>query len=205
MTNFLLIRHGNSEAVKFVPGRMPEVHLSDSGREQVKNLATRISSFQIDLIFSSPLQRTMETAEAIASKIHKKIEALENLLEIDVGQWTGKTFLELEDDILWKKYHSLRSFTRIPSGESFLEVQKRMIFELDRLKNQHPNKSIAIVSHGDPIRSVVSYFLGVPVDFSSRIVIDTASLSMISISENSAKVQFINKWGFHLNELELSS
>ncbi|MGE5682327.1 MAG: histidine phosphatase family protein [Bacillota bacterium] len=198
MTNFLLIRHGNSIAAEFAPGRMNSIHLSDEGIKQAEKLAEKIAAYKIDMILSSPLDRTKETAEIIAAKFGKKVEFLENLLELDLGEWTGKSFKELEQTEKWHQYHSLRSVTRIPSGELFIEVQFRMISQIQKLAESYKDKTVIIVSHGDPIRSIITYFSGIPIDLSTRIHIDTASVSMISISRRNAIIRFVNKWGFHL-------
>ncbi|MGE5497022.1 MAG: histidine phosphatase family protein [Syntrophothermus sp.] len=198
MNNFLLIRHGNSEAAAFAPGRMSDVHLSDEGKKQAARLAHHLQDYKIDMVISSPLDRTMETAGIIATYLKIKVQIMDGLLELDLGEWTGMTFLQLEKNSSWKQYHSHRSAVRIPGGEMFIETQKRMVNIIQELKERYTDSTIALVSHGDPIKSVICYYAGIPVDKSNDIDIDTASASMLAIDDYNAEIKFVNKWGSRL-------
>lgn len=198
MNYFLLIRHGNSEAAAYAPGRMNDVHLSDEGKKQAARLAHHLQDYKIDRVISSPLDRTLETAGIIATYLKIKAEVMDSLLELDLGDWTGMTFQQLERNSSWKMYHSNRSTVRIPGGEMFIETQKRMIHVIEELKAGYPDSTIALVSHGDPIKSVICYYAGIPVDKSNDIDIDTASVSMLAIDDYNAEIKFVNKWGSRL-------
>ncbi|SRR5690606_33249975 len=191
-TILILVRHGESEAYDYLPGRKPGVNLSAAGVAEVKNLAKHLTRFNIDIIFSSPVDRTKQTAEIISSSISKEIKFADELMEIDFGEWTGKSFAELKNDNQWKLFHKFRSGTRIPGGETILEVQFRMIKKIEEIISKYSGKTILIVSHGDPIKSALCYYLGLPLDFISRVSIDTASLSVLILNESGPIIKSLN-------------
>lgn len=195
MSIFLLIRHGNSEAVDYIPGRAPGVHLSKTGKQQAKELAENLTSIQIDMLISSPLDRTIETAHFIAEKKSLFTEVNEAFLEIEFGEWTGKSFAELEKDTQWKNFHTFRAGTKIPLGELITETQNRFVTEIIALRKLHPEKTIAIVSHGDPIRAAICYFTGIPLNMMLGITIGTASVSVLEINEWGSTLHCLNHKG----------
>jgi probable phosphoglycerate mutase len=195
MTTFLLVRHGNSTAGESIPGRLNGVHLSDSGREQVELLAERLASMNCDAIVASPLERTRETAEKIAERMAKTVKYSDALLEIDFGEWVGMRFDELEGTPAWHLWHAFRSGTRIPGGEIIGEVQARMVSQVEQLYKEHPDGTVIVVSHGDPIRSLIAYYIGLPLDQMLRIRIDTASVSTLIITHYGAELIGLNAKG----------
>jgi probable phosphoglycerate mutase len=194
MTKFFLIRHGaNGSVGRSIAGRMSGVHLNAEGRKQAERLAGKLSRESIQKIFSSPLERTVETAEPLAKKLGVETQVVDALLEIDFGNWTGKTLEELAPIPLWQKWNAFRSATRIPNGEMIVEVQSRMVAQIEKLRRGFPDGTVAIFSHGDPIRSVLTHFLGMPLDFFSRIEISPASVSTLVLDDFGAHVLGLNE------------
>jgi probable phosphoglycerate mutase len=171
---------------------MPGVHLNDEGRQQAEDLAHRLEAIQLDAIYSSPLERAFETAEPIAQRHGLGITRLESLNEIDFGDWTWKGLDELHADELWQRFNTFRSGMRIPGGERIVEVQARMVVELLRLCEKHPDQTVAIVGHGDPIRALISFYLGNPLDHMLRFVVDPASVSIIELDQFSSRLLLMN-------------
>lgn len=192
MTTFFLIRHGNTTAGNIISGRTRGYHLSEKGQMEAQRLGERLSEVKFAAIYSSPMERTMETARAIADKHNMEPQILERIIEVDFGEWTSKSFDSLESDQRWKLFHTFRSGTRVPGGEHMVEIQMRMVTELERLREKHPNQTIAVVSHGDPIRTAITYYAGIPLDFMLRLNISTASVSIISVNDWGAEIQCIN-------------
>ncbi|MGE5681579.1 MAG: histidine phosphatase family protein [Bacillota bacterium] len=192
MTTFYLIRHGNTTAGSKISGRDRGYHLSENGQQQAKNLGERLANVKFDAIYCSPMERTMETAKAVAEKHNLEPQVLEKIIEVDFGDWTGKTFDELEKDQKWKLFHIFRSGTRAPNGEHMIEIQMRMVTEIERLRQLHPDGTVAIVSHGDPIRTAIVYYAGMPMDFMLRLNISTASVSIITVDDWGPQIQCIN-------------
>lgn len=194
MTRFFLIRHGSTDAVGHtLAGRTPGVHLDVIGARQSDWLVARLAGTTIAGIYSSPLERTMETAEPLAAHVGVPVQVREGLNEIDFGEWTGRSFHDLEARPHWRQFNRVRSTTRIPGGEHFAEVQARVVAELERIGAAHPESSVAIVSHADTIRTALAYCAGVPIDLFLRLEISPASISVISVTENGPGILCINQ------------
>ena len=193
MARFYLIRHAMNDFVgKKLAGRMPGVHLNEEGRAQARLLARKLAAAGIERVYSSPRERALETAEALSEAIGVKVETRPTLDEVESGDWTGKTFAELEADPRWQTYNRFRSGTRVPGGETMLETQGRVVTEILNLYEAHPSATIAIVSHADPIRAALVYFLGMPIDFFQRIEISPASFSVLTLEEWGPVILAIN-------------
>jgi len=196
MSIFLLIRHAGNPAVgKRLTGTLPGVHLNEEGKAQAETLAERLSRISIDAIYCSPLERTFETALPLAQRFGLEIHTSEKLSEVDFGDWSGLEFHQLADDPLWRQYNAFRTGTRPPNGELVVEVQQRMVTEIERLRKEYPNSTLAVISHADPIKSVLAHYAGIPPDFFPRLEISLVSVSILSISGHGAKVLCMNCLG----------
>ena len=183
----LLIRHGENEYVKKgrLAGRKPGVHLNDNGRAQAQALAKSLEKLPIKAVYSSPIDRTMETAAPIAAAKNLEVIPREGLLEVDFGTWQDKTLKQLARRKLWKTVQSAPSHMRFPEGETFAEAQHRIANELIELCSQHRRKDlIACVGHSDMIKLAIAYFIGLPLDFFQRLMVQPASVTTLSISPN---------------------
>lgn len=193
MTTFLLIRHGMTDAVgRFITGRRPGVRLNEQGGRQVEKLADVLSDARIAAVYSSPLERALETAQPIARTQGLETQVRDGLLEVDFGAWEGCSFEELSRLPGWKAFNSFRSQVRPPGGEHMLDVQRRMVGEMEDLLRRHPGESIALISHGDVIRAAIAHYLGVPLDLFLRLEISPASVSAIQLGETHARVPVVN-------------
>jgi probable phosphomutase (TIGR03848 family) len=196
MTRFFLIRHATTDAVgKHLSGRMKGVHLNEEGRLQAANLAERLQHVTFQAVYSSPLERAIETAEALSKLKNIKTIINENFLELDFGDWTNKTFEELEGEHAFNQFNKLRSCTRIPGGELMLEGQARFIKGIEALYKTHPGQNIAIISHSDMIKSAIAYYAGVHLDLFHRIEISPASVSVVELYEDTARIMLVNHSG----------
>jgi probable phosphomutase (TIGR03848 family) len=197
MPLLLLIRHGENEYVKTgkAAGRLPNVHLNELGQQQAQDLADALKDVPIKAIYSSPLERAIETATPIANarKLEVQIEA--DLLESDIGKWQGKSWKVLRLTKVWKIVEHAPSRFRFPEGESFPEMQTRVVSTLERIIQNHkkPNEIVACVFHADPIKLAVSHFLGLPLDHFQRLSCDTGSLTILHVSEAGANLVKLNQ------------
>ncbi len=146
-------------------------------------------------MYTSPLERTYETAGAIAQPHGLLPVVLEDLGEVRLGTWEGQSLAELEQDSVWKLFNSDRSLVRPPGGELMVEVQSRMIKAITHLRNLHDGDTVAVVSHGDPIRLLIAYCLGIPLDMLLRFTIDPASVSALRFYESQLQVLYLNRTG----------
>ena len=194
MTRFYFIRHAAIDGLgQRIAGRMPGIALNTSGRDQAARLARRLARESIHAIYTSPQPRTVETSEAMARALDLKVQLAEELDEIDFGDWTGKTYQELDLLPEWRDFNLLHSSTRIPNGELLLEAQSRVIGFLGILSERHPEKTIALVSHGDVIRAALAHQLGIPLDFIMRLQIEPASISAVELHTHGPRVLWINR------------
>ncbi|NLG95925.1 MAG: MSMEG_4193 family putative phosphomutase [Chloroflexi bacterium] len=181
MTTVLLIRHGDNSMVgKRLAGRLPGVHLNKNGKKQAQQLAEALCKAPIKAIYSSPLERAVETAEPLAKALNLPIQIASGLIELDYGEWQGKTLKQLGRRKLWKVVQEKPSEMRFPQGESFEEVRRRAAAEIDRIVAAHEEKDlVACFSHGDVIRLLLAHYLGMPLDLFQRVAASTASISVI--------------------------
>jgi probable phosphomutase (TIGR03848 family) len=197
MPLLLLIRHGENDFVKSskMAGRIAGIHLNEKGRKQAEALGEALKDFPITAIYSSPLERAMETAQPIAQA--RKLEVIQepNLLEADLGKWEGRSWKVLRLTKAWKVVQNAPSRFRFPEGESFAEAQLRYANALERITKKHnkPKDIVAAVFHADPIKLAVSYFLGLPLDQFQRLSCNTGSLTMLHLSESGANLVTLNQ------------
>jgi probable phosphomutase (TIGR03848 family) len=183
MSLLLLIRHALTETTgKILYGRAPGIGLSAHGREQVEVLVARLSPLPIVAVYSSPLERCLETAEPLARSLGLSVIPREALLEGDVGDWTGRALTDLRRLKAWRRLLGTPSSFRYPGGESFLDFRNRTVEEADRIAAAHPDDQVAIVSHGDNIRLLVSDYAGAHLDMFQRVVVHPASVSAVAVS-----------------------
>ncbi len=205
-TLVLLVRHGQTPTTgRLLPGRAPGLHLADAGRAQAQTAADRIAGLaKVDAIYASPLERARETAAPIAKALGQKVHIDRGLLECDFGDWTGAELKALMKLPEWTTVQRSPSTFRFPNGESFLEMQTRIVSTLDRLRAVHPGGVIVCVSHADPIKAAVAHAMGTHIDLFQRIVISTCSISAIAYSVGGPIVLTVNSTGGSLSELRPS-
>ena len=186
-TLLLLVRHGQTPTTGTVlPGLAPGLHLSDGGRVQAQEVAERLSALPIDGIYSSPLERACETAEPTAASTGLKVNEHAGLIECDFGAWTGAALTELARLPQWQTVQHTPSTFRFPDGESFAQMQARMVGTLEGLYAAHAGGVVVCFSHADPIKAAGAHALGTHLDLFQRIVISPCSVSVISYVEGQA-------------------
>lgn len=196
MTLLLLIRHGTND---WVHGRLagwtPGVHLNDEGRRQAGALAERLAFLPLDAIYASPLDRTVETAQAIAGPRGMPLRLVESLGEVKYGEWQGAELKELYKHELWPGVQFYPSGTRFPGGETLGEAQMRMVATLDGLRAQHPSGIIAVVSHADIIKLAIAYYVGMHMDLFQRLEIMPCALTAIRFTKMGPRLLAYNDVG----------
>src|SRR4051794_20165184 len=194
MTTMLLIRHALCDHVgREIAGRKANVHLNAAGLAQAERLAEQLDGIELSAIISSSLARARETAAPLAERRKLAVQVDERLAEIDYGDWTGQTLDALRISETWGRFNSLRSVTRVPSGELMLEVQARGVSAIETIRQELPEGTCAVISHGDVIRGLVAHFAGIPLDLFPRIEIAAASVSVVTVSESWIGVRCLNR------------
>jgi len=194
----LLIRHAENDWVgERLAGWTPDVHLNDKGRVQATAIAQRLSKTPLRAIYSSPLERTLETAQPLAQAHGLTVQAREGLGEARFGSWTGRALKDLKEDELWPVVQVYPAGVRFPGGESMREVQARIVAELDAIRDAHPEQTVAVVSHSDPIKMAAAFYAGLPLDLFQRLTISPASVTAFAFTRFGPRLICLN----HTNSL----
>ncbi|ALC05460.1 phosphoglycerate mutase family protein [Corynebacterium deserti GIMN1.010] len=189
----LLIRHGQTPTTgQVLPGRAPGLHLADRGEEQARDVAKRLEGVTLSAVYSSPMERAQETAAPTIAERDLQLQIEPGLVECDFGAWTGEKLSELNKLPEWKDVQHSPSTFRFPDGESFVEMQDRMVETITTIATRHSGEIVAAFSHADTIKAAVAHFVGTPLDSFQKIHIDTASISAVEFNlehpENSRMV-----------------
>lgn len=184
MTTILFIRHGDNDYLKTrrLAGLTPGVHLNEQGQIQALRLAEQFSPLPIEAIYSSPLERAVETATPLAQMTNKEITILEDLIEIDPGDWTGMTVTELQASGKWKYSGELPEDFCFPNGDCYRERQMNLVDAVNSLQQDHAKGSlIACFSHADTIKMCLSHYLDMSINTMQRFNIPPASVSRLAL------------------------
>lgn len=198
-----MVRHGQTPTTgKLLPGRAPGLHLADAGVQQAERAGERIAELaKVDAIYTSPMERARETAAPIGSAVGLRPKVVKGLIECDFGDWTGAELTKLMKLPEWRTVQKAPSTFRFPNGESFTEMQVRMVTTLDTLRERHPGGLIVCVSHADTIKAAMAHALGTHLDLFQRIVISTCSISGIAWSTDGPVALTVNSTGGSLRDL----
>ncbi len=176
-------------------GRASGVHLSAAGRAQSEAMAGRLTGLPIRAVYSSPLERCMETAAPIAHALGVDVQVEEGLVEADTGAWTGRTFAQIRRSQLWRRMLATPSAARFPGGESAADVQARVVRALEAIAARHRGRAVVVVSHGDPIRLALAHHAGIHLDHFQRLEVSPGSVSALAVGDRGGRVLRINDTG----------
>jgi probable phosphoglycerate mutase len=195
-TRLVLARHAvTAQTGPLLSGRAPGIDLSDKGREQADALGKRLSELPVAVVYASPIERTTQTAQAIAAHHGLEVQPLDGVLEADYGEWTGQKIADLAKTDLWKVVQRTPSRASFPGGEALAAMQTRMIATLDGVVAAHPGELVVVVSHADPIKAVIAQYTGVHLDLFQRITVSPASVTAFEFSAHGVSMVKCNDTG----------
>jgi probable phosphoglycerate mutase len=204
-TVLLVVRHALNDWVgDRLAGWTPDVHLNDKGRAQAEALAQRLADKPISAIYSSPLERAVETAQIIASPHNLEVQIREGVSEVRYGEWTGQSLKELAKEDAWRVVQFYPSGARFPGGEAIREMQARTVAELDAIVAAHPSETVLVVSHADVIKAALAHYAGLHLDLFQRLVVSPASLSVVAFTSMGPRLICLND-AAHVPEEETDS
>jgi probable phosphoglycerate mutase len=177
----VLVRHAHSTAnlKRVLAGRDNRVALSPRGRDEANDLVPVLSKMEFDGLYSSPLRRCKETLVPYLQGRSEPLHLVDDLIEMEYGSWSGKPLSNLSRNQMWQSIQSRPSTVRFPEGESFSEMSLRANQAV--LNLAVGKKRILVLSHGDVIKSIVAFHLGLALDQFQRISIDPASITRIQV------------------------
>ena len=194
MTTFFLVRHAAHQAgTDRLVGGTPGISLNEDGRRQATHLAERLSSQGITAIYTSPRERTVETAGPIAELCRCPLIIAEALDEVDFGAWAGRSFRELEEDREWTAWNATRAIASTPAGVTMSDVTRRVIAHMQDCAKAEPEGRVVLVSHAEPIRAAVLHYLGMSLAAYDRIQIDLASITTLTSGHWGARLCALNE------------
>lgn len=199
MPVILLIRHAENDYVKTgkLAGRLPEIHLNTTGQKQAQALRAYFQNAPknaiIRAIYSSPMERALETAQPLANALNLPVQIRPALNEVDFGDWQGQALKDLRRRKEWQIVQHRPSLFTFPNGESFYQAQQRIVEELYNLAAQHkPKDVIACFSHSDLIKLAICHFSAMPLDAFQRLIIAPASVSTLLFNKGSVSIFNMN-------------
>lgn len=177
-----LVRHAPTpETGTRLTGRLPGVGLAEDGRALARGAAELLRTPRLGAIYTSPIQRCAETAAIVAEPHGRVPEKLTDVQEVDFGTWQGRTLASLRKLKAWNQVVHHPSRMRFPDGESLLEAQQRAVAAIEGVAADHGRDHVAVCSHADIIKAVLSHYLGQPLDLFQRILVSPASVSTIHL------------------------
>ena len=182
MTTLVLVRHATTAATGKRLGGRTTAQLDEAGRAQAQAAAERLAALPLKAIYASPLPRTAETAELVAAPHRLEVRHDDGLLEVEYGEWTDRPLKPLTRTKRWPVIQQRPSLVGFPGGETIRGAQLRAVDAIERIVARHPKSAVAVVTHADPIKAVVSFYLGQPLDLFQRLVVSPASATVLHLS-----------------------
>jgi len=197
VTTLLLIRHAITDMTgKRLYGRSEGISISELGTEQAASLARRMAEVRLDTLYSSPLERCLQTARPIEDACGVKLRKLPGVIEIDYGTWTGRPFTSLRRLKLWREFHGgTPSIHRFPGGETLAEAQRRAIEAIEGVVERHPKETVGVVTHGDIVALVLAHYAGIHIDLFQRLEVAPASVTAIVAGNGAPRIRRVNDTG----------
>jgi broad specificity phosphatase PhoE len=189
----ILVRHGLTDwnVDRKLLGRV-DIGLNEKGRDQARAAAEALRRFPVRGLLSSPQVRARETAEPIAEALGLEVEVEAGLDEVWLSEaWQGKTVDELRDDAEMERFLSDPA-RRSPRIEPIEDVQGRAVAAIERLRRDRAGETVVVVSHGDPLRAIVAYYVGVPLADFRRLLIENGSVSLVRFNPRGPQLATLN-------------
>jgi broad specificity phosphatase PhoE len=192
----ILVRHGETDwnMIRRIQGGGSDIPLNERGKQQAEGVALRLKSEKIQAVYSSPLQRALHTARAIARYHQLEVQSLPSLKEIAVGELEGVTGSEmkLRFDQLLCQYSNDRSLVRLPGGESLTDVQKRAWDALQQIASQIGDGTLVLVTHYFVILAIICTVLNLPLTEITHMRSQPGTVSIVTFENGNSRLELFN-------------
>ena len=196
MTTLFLVRHGlTAQTSHVLYGRTPGIYLDHRGAAQAAELVGRFEGVRLTAIYTSPLERCVQTVEPLGAARRLPLRHDSALLEMDLGSWTGRTLGQVRRLKAWHSVQQTPSTFAFPGGEAFTHAQARVVGALERIARRHRNGRVVVATHGDIARIALAHYAATPLDEFQRIVIDPAAVSVVQLGGPRPHVELVNDTG----------
>ena len=190
----LLVRHAaHVELGAVLSGRRRDVELSGEGLDQAAALGERLAALPIGAVYSSPRERAWRTAHAVAEPHGLKVTVLDDLDEVDFGDWSGRSFDSLAGDPDWRRWNEARASASTPGGETMGQAVERAVGAIEAMARDDAGETAVAVSHCDIIRGVIAHYLGLSLDNLLRFDVDPASASRLEVGDWGGRIISVNE------------
>jgi broad specificity phosphatase PhoE len=192
-TTIFLVRHGETDWNRSgrIMGELP-IPLNPEGASQAERLASLLRGRPIGAIYSSPAVRAQQTALTLASALRLSVTLDAGLTEIGVGEWEGRYWKDLAEDLSRRNLYARPEETRPPGGETLREVQSRAVAAVERTRGASRSDAVVLVSHADVVRAIIAHYLGFDLRTIRQVRIDHASLTALELRGSLADLLFLN-------------
>ena len=192
----IFLRHGQAEnnTKKILAGRTPGINLTEEGKMQAKQAGDMLKPLNISAIYSSPIDRAMQTAEIVGKHCDVKPILDDRLIELDMGKFTMMPYDEIfasHGNVFLKFYEGSLEISH-NGVESFAEVQKRVFDIVDFIKNEHKGENVVLVTHMDPIKAMIGKVLSLKPEILFQLIIANASLNIFKYDDQNLYLSSIN-------------
>jgi len=196
ITSIVFVRHGHTRQTE--QGKLysdQAALLTEKGRTQAEAVAGWLPAEASQILLSSTAERVTETAKIVSAALSLPIKLVPGLDEQSVGEWEGRTYLEIkkENPEQYKNWCEDPIRNRAPAGESIVDVYERVKSDIAKLIAEHKGQKIVLVTHAGVIRSAIVEALGMPIDNFWRISVPTGSASKIDYSTNFATLHYLSR------------
>ena len=191
MTTLVLVRHATTASTGKRLGGRTDAPLDEPGLEQARATAQRLAGVTLKAVYASPLPRTWQTAEIVAAPHRLTVRADDGLLEVEYGEWTDRPLKPLTRTKKWPVIQSRPSLVTFPGGESIRDAQMRAVGAVEGIVAKHKRDTVAVVSHADVIKALVSFYLGQPLDLFQRLHVSPASVTVLQLSADGGQPMLV--------------
>jgi len=192
----IFLRHGQAEnnTKKILAGRSPGVNLTEIGIQQAEQTATMLKSLNISKIYSSPIDRALQTAEIVGKHCDLEITPDERLIELEMGKFTKMPYDQIfakHGNVFLKFYEGSNEVSE-NGVETFSQVQKRIFEMVDFVIDKHKNENVVLVTHMDPIKAMIGKTLSLKPEILFELIIANASLNIFKNHDQKIYLTGIN-------------
>tara|TARA_B100000745_G_C20090527_1_gene372767 strand:- start:384 stop:1001 length:618 start_codon:yes stop_codon:yes gene_type:complete len=192
----ILLRHGQAEnnTKKILAGRSPGVNLTEVGIQQAEQAGKILKALNISTIYSSPIDRAIQTAEIITKQCDLEVILDDRLIELDMGKFTMMPYDEIfakHGNVFLKFYEGSEEVSE-NGVETFAQVQKRMFEMVNFVLDNHKDENVVLVTHMDPIKAMIGKVLDLKPEILFELIIANASLNIFKNHDQKFYLTAIN-------------
>lgn len=196
MLRLILVRHGETEwnSEHRLQGGRSDIPLNENGKEQARRLGLALKDEKISAVYSSPLQRAVTTARAVASHHQLEVSTDPDLIEMDLGDLDGLNLVGVRDSRLdfWQQWRQGDCSLPVPGGESLVQLQQRVWPAVQRIIQQHREGTVVLVGHSFVVQTIIFSALDAPIECFARFRISPTGITILHLDGKRTSLVLLN-------------